>query len=233
MHEQNFNDRKAAIEAVKPEEVQIPYMPVDVFTQEAEDLYHWALKDKEQLTAAGLDEAVLNDLPILNGACRHAQAVWMKELNMQKEARRQWTEAGPQGYNLRDELVHTFRYAFRRRPDLLNRVSAVADGTGHADMIQDLHNLAVLGKANPQLLQGIQFDMAVLDNASQTSDELTELLAIANGEKHLENEAKVMRDKAYTLLKIAVDEVRDCGKYVFWRDETRLAGYASQYNRRN
>lgn len=32
---------------------------------------------------------------------------------------------------------------------------------------------------------------------------------------------KVWRDKASTHLKQAVDEIRECGQYVFWRDEAR------------
>ena len=41
-----------------------------------------------------------------------------------------------------------------------------------------------------------------------------------------------MRDKAYTHLKQAVDEVRECGHYVFWRNEARLKGYSSRYFRK-
>jgi len=28
-----------------------------------------------------------------------------------------------------------------------------------------------------------------------------------------------------------LDEIRDCGKYLFWRDEERLKGYSSAYRR--
>jgi len=28
-----------------------------------------------------------------------------------------------------------------------------------------------------------------------------------------------------------LDEIRDCGKYLFWRDESRLKGYSSAYIR--
>lgn len=229
----NFEDKKAAIAAVKNEDVQIPYMPVKEYLQEAEDLHQWALHDKDALLGAGLDEAVLNDLPVLTGATRHAEALWAKEVNMQQEARREWNVAGPEGYELRDGLLHSFRYAFRKRPDLINRVRAIDEDTGHPDMIQDLQNLAVLGKANPQLLEAINMDLSLLDKAAETSDSLAETLAIANGERYTMNEAKLTRDKAYTLLKAAVDEVRECGKYVFWRNDDRLVGYASQYNRRN
>ncbi|MCH9008526.1 hypothetical protein IIA29_11070, partial [candidate division KSB1 bacterium] len=42
----------------------------------------------------------------------------------------------------------------------------------------------------------------------------------------------MMRDKAYTHLKQAVDQVRECGQYVFWRNEARLKGYGSRYFRK-
>jgi len=42
----------------------------------------------------------------------------------------------------------------------------------------------------------------------------------------------VVRDQAYTHLKQAVDAVRACGQYLFWRNDERLKGYASRYLRK-
>ena len=58
---------------------------------------------------------------------------------------------------------------------------------------------------------------------------MADLLSQVNGERDSDNQFKVMRDKAYTHLKEAVDEIRSCGKYVFWWDENRLKGYGSRY----
>jgi hypothetical protein len=38
-------------------------------------------------------------------------------------------------------------------------VSAITDGSGHADMIQDLNDIAVLGRENPDPLTAIGFDL--------------------------------------------------------------------------
>jgi hypothetical protein len=40
---------------------------------------------------------------------------------------------------------------------------------------------------------------------------------------------KIIRDKAYTHLKMLVDEVREAGKYVFRNNKNRLKGYSSSY----
>ena len=128
-------------------------------------------------------------------------------------------------------MLHAFRFAYRKDPLLLSRVSAVADGSGHADMIQDLNDLAVLGKANTEALTAIGFDLAQLDAAATAADEMADLLATANGEKAEQNESKTIRDKACTHLKELVDEVREAGKYLFWRTPYRYRGYVSQYRK--
>jgi len=71
-----------------------------------------------------------------------------------------------------------------------------------------------------------------LHQAAGTADKLSDLLARATTDRADNNSSRVMRDKAYTHLKQAVDQVRECGQYVFWRNEARLKGYASHYHRR-
>lgn len=231
----NQSDYAAKLEAAKslnPEEVQVPYFPVGIYTQEAEDLYHWCKDDEAELTKAGLSAEVIENLPVLTGATREAQSLWMKEQQTRKEAEQKWADESPGAFDFRDRLVHSFRYAYRKSPDLLNRVDAIAEGSSNADMIQDLNDLAVLGKANKEALQKISFDLQLLDKAAEQSDYLADLLGQANGDRKSNNEDKEIRDRMYTLLKHVVDEIRDCGKYVFWQNENRLKGYSSAYQKR-
>ena len=132
-------------------------------------------------------------------------------------------------YGLRDQLLHDFRFAFRKQSDLLGRISEISDGSGDADMIQDLNDLAVLGKTNPEPLTLINFDVTKLDTAATMADEMAVILAAANGDKQKDSESKTIRDKAYTYLKVVLDEVRETGKYVFWKNQDRYIGYTSQY----
>jgi len=46
---------------------------------------------------------------------------------------------------------------------------------------------------------------------------------------HWDTEISIIRDKAYTYTKQALEEIRVCGQFVFWRDPKRLRGYTSQY----
>jgi hypothetical protein len=165
---------------------------------------------------------------------REAQSLWYKVRFSQEEAQKQWNEKSPVAYDLRDTLLHVFRYAFRNESDLTSRIAAIADGSGHADMIQDLNDLSLLGKDHTDLLTAVGFDVTTLDTAASLSAELATLYSEVSTVQNEENTERVVRDKAYTYVKQALDEIRNCGQYVFWRSDARLKGYVSQYykNRR-
>ena len=98
-------------------------------------------------------------------------------------------------------------------------------------MIQDLSDLAALGEAGAAELKAMRFDKPRLAQASVLADDMAVLLARAKGETADDSYTKLMRDRAYTHLKAAVDEVRVTGRYVFRNDKERRKAYASDYRR--
>ena len=229
MSKEQFELKRVAIEAITDKETATPSMPVAIALQEAEDQYEWCQPDKEVLAKAGLDLALVDDLPARIGACRYTQSTWQKEYKSIEDAQREWLAKSPAAYELRDEILHHFFHAYRKNPDLLSKVQKIAEGNSHADMIQDLSDMAVLGTGNPEPLQAIAFDMNKLAIAAETSAAMADLLAKSNGAKLSDNKLKTLRDKAYTYVKQAVDEIRHHGQYVFWRNEERKKGYVSRY----
>ena len=228
----DYNVKLSDIQAISDEETLEPGIPVDVALQEAENLHHWSLDDAAALAVVGVTTDMINDLPVRAGACREAQSIWNKDYRSQQEAQKQWAEQAPEAYPFRDDLLASLRFAYRKDAALLSRVSAITEGSGHADMIQDLNDIAVLGRENPDPLTAIGFDLAQLDLAATRADELADLLAEANGDKADPNESKIIRDKADTHMKALVDEIREAGKYVFRKNKNRLKGYSSEYWRK-
>ncbi len=230
---EDYETKIAVLKAIEEEQIRTPNnIPVDVYIQEAENLYHWCQTDKEELIAKGLSWELVDDLPGRSGALREAESMWVAERFTREEAARKWEKESPAAYGLRDVILQDFRFAYRKDTVLYGRVRAIAEGNSHADMIQDLNDLSVLGKENPEPLAAIKYDMSILDQAAQMADEKAALLAAVTGERADNSETKKIRDQAYTHLKEAVDEIYSYGQYVFRDNDERLKGYRSNYLRR-
>ncbi|MEJ2543460.1 MAG: hypothetical protein P8Y99_05285 [Calditrichaceae bacterium] len=229
----DYDSKIETFQAIPDAESKSLNMPVDAYLQEAENLYQWCQEDKDALTKAGLDWSYVDDLPVRAGALREAESIWFKERFSQQEAQKIWNEKSPQAYELRDELLHIMQFAYRNDPALARRVSEIYEGGSHADMIQDLNDISVLGKANTAPLEAISVDLTLLDQAADMANEMADLLSKATVGKEDKSPTRIIRDKAYTHLKEAVDEIRNCGQFVFWRNESRHKGYVSAYFRRN
>lgn len=228
----DFNSLKPELEAIREEDVQNPNMPVDTSIQEAEDSYYWSNIDRDKLAKAGLDLTLIDSILTRTGALQYCQSTWMQEYDKKAEAEKQWKELSPLAFTLRDELLHFARFAYRDTPSLIKQVKRIAEGHTNADMIQDLSDLALLGKANPEALTTVGLDLTKLDTAVSYAESLGLLLAKVNGERSTNNKpTKDMRDRAFTYLKQAVDAIRATGQFVFWKDDEKAKHYASAYFR--
>ena len=229
---EDYNAKLEAIMAVPIDEIKEPSPPVPVALQETEDLYYWSMDDAEALKVVGITMAMLKEVPVRAGACRESQSLWNKDFRSQAEAQKLWNIQAPLAFDFHNDLLQTMRFGYRKDDSLLGRVAAITAGDGNADMIQDLNDIAVLGRENPEPLTNIAFDLAKLDLAATRADELADLRARANGDKGEQNESKIIRDRAFAYMKELVDEIREAGKYVFRNDKNRLKGYSSQYWRK-
>jgi hypothetical protein len=232
MSKNAFDLKIAEIEGIPDSMVSNPDMPVAIALQEAEDLYEWCLSDKDALVKAGLDWKMVEDLPNRAGACRYLQSQWQKDYKSMEEAQKEWNRLAPGLFSLHDDMLHHLFHAYRNYPDLKTKVQKIAQGSGNADLIQDLSDIAALGKANPQQLQAINFDMALLDKAETLAEDMSALLAKANGLRMSDNKLRILRDKAYYFMKESVDEIRLNGQYIFWHNPDRKKGYVSLFNRK-
>jgi hypothetical protein len=228
----DYHKKFDAIDAVDPKNVKSPKMPVAIFIQEVSDLYAWCQADRQILESKGLDWPLVEELPEYLNALIELEGRWNADRKEEKEEVRKWKEKASAACTLRNTLLHDFRYAFHNNPELLAQFSTIANGYRNADIIQDLSDLSVLGKTHPDLLAGIHFNTALLDQAANQTSELARLLASVNFLRKNQSELRILRDKAFSLCKNRIDTIRDCGKYALWDNPERKKGYASEHRRK-
>ena len=222
---EDYETWKERIADLPLEQTKVPNQPIDAFAARTETLAQEATKDKDLLAKAGLDVTMIDDLKPLAGALRFQQANWMSEYQTRQEAQKECQAQWPGAFDLRDELVHNFKFAYRGIPDIHAKVMRIDEGSSQVDMIQDLLELAVLGERNLEPITQIGVEVANLEKARTLSHSLSELLAVANGSSDESSELKVLRDKTFTLLWERESTIREYGRYVFWKDASRREKY--------
>lgn len=232
MSKAEFESLITTLQSLPADSIRNPQIPPKELAQEAENLYHWALQDKEQLVKAGLAADSIDQLVIASGALRYIQGEWFNLRYSPAEVEREWATLSEQAYDLRDRLLHDFSFAFRKSTDVLSQVRGISNGSGITDMIQDLVNLKAIGSEQRELLEKINFDFNLLDKAAAMADRASELLGAVSAGTAEGDTTRDMRNRACTYLKNLMSEVRECGKYVFYRDKKRVRGYSSDYHRR-
>ena len=228
MSKQDFDKLKPRLEAIPREEVKTPKMPVGTLLQEAFDLYEWAKDDEQALLTAGLDADLLHELPVRARALRYIQSQWSKVLAGDIDARQKWIEAKGPAIRLRNELLHVLQFACRGdNSGVLKTLREIKKGNTIPDLIQDLNDLAVVGKSHLEALERVNYDPANLDRAVRMCMEMGMLLGEVNTRS--ERDIKYMRDRASVYLRQAVKEVRAVGRFAFRDDSKRLQGYQHRY----
>ena len=227
----DYNSQLPLMQALPADEVKKPTIPIEKMIQESEDLHPLATKYIEQFKAVGLVPEILDLLQVRTGTLRHAESQWKMNYNAQQESIKQWDEKSPQAFELKRKLNQIFRYAYRNEKRILGRVREISKGYGNEDMIQDLNDYAALGKEYPEQLNKINVDITMLDKATEYATTLGDILALANGNRNEQHQLRDLRDRAYTLLKETVVEIRDCGKYVFADNPETQKLFTSNYLR--
>ncbi|MFA8433143.1 MAG: hypothetical protein ACEPOZ_01385 [Marinifilaceae bacterium] len=227
----DFLSQLDALMALPREQVKSPNMPVKIYLQEALNLLYYAEKDRAILQKSGLDLSLVETLPVRINALRYAQTEWNSERYELDAAEQEWKQELPRARQFKRELLHNFRFAYRKNEERMKVVNYIAQGRSHADMVQDFCELAVVGRAHPEPLLAIGMDLELLSRAADLSVRLGALLAAVKGARGTLKEAKLHRDRAYTYLKQAVDEVREYGRFVFRGQESKQLHYGSKYFR--
>ncbi|BAX81976.1 hypothetical protein [Labilibaculum antarcticum] len=229
--QQNLLDLLEEIKAVTEEAIVYCDMPYQVYINEAEGLHSRASLDIASLVKYNMEPNSLNRLLACTGALRTAQSNWQSQKTDKKKAREAWDAEAPELFRFRDELADHLAFALRNKPTELEIVKKIKEGTSRSDAIQDLADLAVLGRENAPALTAISYDLSLLDKATGMADYFGGLLGELNGHMYFEDDIKLVRDKAYTLTKEIVDEVRSYGKFVFRNNPVKREAYTSKYSR--
>lgn len=212
-----------------------PGMPYATFGQEA--AYTVALGDKPEIAgpvvACGLRPAIWQELSEAHKDFVSAQAHWgaarvfgIADASIREKAARVTT--------LRDELLDQADFYFTTSDDV-QRISAIREGDGLADVIADARALVQLIRPRRQLILDPSFEPGWLDEALALAEVVEAALAQRSATSAVSpagQEMRRVRDRIVARIEALQTEVRRFGKHAFRKDPKRRAAFASDYLRR-
>ncbi len=164
-------------------------------------------------------------------AARAAQSEWVVLRDRSKSEAQQ--EREQRGYAERAELLAACRFNLREERAAQGTLSAIAQGEGVPDLVQDLRDLAELVERHRPAFAADQSFNA--DEAPELARSLAAEIEAGLSSERLSTSqaaAKLLRDRAYTYLDDLVAELREAGRYAFRKDSAVAARFASAYLRR-
>jgi hypothetical protein len=228
----NLDPIKPALGEISLDVIREPDLPINYAIDEALTLQKLALLDEPRLAERKLDWTLVTSLPQRARALQEADTIYMLAQFGTGELLEKWKKASAEAITVREELVHGMSYAFDGNEILLDAVRAVMQGNSYSDLVQDQSDLEGLGIKYKDLLDAAGVDFKFVERAGELKFILGDLLAQTNVEKMEKSPEKIMRDRAFTYMDLAVDKIRKCGKSVFWKEPEHVAHYASAYLRK-
>jgi len=219
------------LEAIPQAEVRRPSIPAHIYFQEALDALVWLepAETSAKLTAVGLPAERLVQARQRLEAAREAQARWAAVRSPRKPEEQQALEES--GAALRANVVAAVRWNLRDARMVMGALDRIVEGTGVADLVQDLVDL---GELVEQQLAGFTSDQTF--DAAAMVMKLRELAAdIRSGLSEYRTDAAMadalaLRDRAWTALDDTMRDIRDAGRYAF-RDTPDARRFTSAYER--
>ncbi len=226
-----YNKDIDLIRAVNTKELFHPSIPYDKYIEEGEALQFTANEYVSRLEEHGFQPT---EIPLLHrraGSARVAQVSFELSAKTANTTKEKWKTAGTTAFTMRDGLIKAFKFACRKAPLHLTIIKEIAEGATIADMINDLYKLGTYGEQISEELQAIKFDFTKLLAAKELSTELAVLKQAAAMEQRSNDDTRIIRDQAVTLLHESVNDIRDCAKYAF-EDEPKISIlFTSAYGR--
>lgn len=211
-------DKKVLL-ALGPDYAEKPDLAVANITHEARELEATLAKLGSRLLATtDLDKNTSADLAARRGRLEAAEARWLttRAINTPRAV----TELRQGGEALKRDAFEALRYFARSDGDVQTQLDRIAEGSGDADLIDDLGKLADLAAANAAPLKKADLPKKPADKLRAAAKALGDAVADRAVDPEAV-EAIELRNAAYWHLRELMDAARAAGRYAF-RAEPKL-----------
>jgi len=220
------------LDAIPAESIKSPDRPVEVYVNQAYKIAARAVHNRAAIEATKFDWSRVEQIPLLCGALREVSSAWDDVQFKNPSSMKQWLLFKTTGEKLFYDLVTTSRFVFRKNDAELAQITRICDGASNASLLQNLNDIAVFGRERTESFAAVDITMKQFEEAAELSVTMSNLLATATVDKESANEKRILRDRAYTALKIIIDDLIAHARYALRNDKDVVEFYTVEYTPR-
>jgi hypothetical protein len=155
-------------------DIDVPLRP---FLQIAGRVCEAGIRDSLDLQKCKYDIAKLQPIALHIKALTELSAIYNDVQFDQPDTQKAFVTLREEAERICSEILSAMDYAFSADENLMGKISKIREGNSIADLIQDLVDAKVICENNLSLLQQINFDETLLEQAQTVSSQLADLLA--------------------------------------------------------
>ncbi|MCP4501861.1 MAG: hypothetical protein GY822_18030 [Deltaproteobacteria bacterium] len=213
------------------DEVQKPDRPISQDSTQNENLWTYlntSPAKTEKLDEVGFKKENLAPWKTAIDALGEAEGLWNAHRQRKNLAFR--AQAEKDASELRSDLILALRWNLRDDVNAQASLTAINEGTGASDLVQDLKDLAALIEKHASSFENDRtFDPAEKKSAALESANLLAGALSTMFDDDDERAALDLRNRAFTLVDIYWDDARRAGRYAFAKDDDVLSHFRDMY----
>lgn len=217
----------AALLALDASQAEAPDIPVSIAVAEWKSLASVARKELRTLSRLGIGAQPIATLEALARRLTQLEKAWQSARGKRvtgaaTDKQRVAAEA------LKREMLAAGEWACRHDDYALKTLARIREGTGLADTVQDLRDLASFWEQHDDERARTKLRAADLDRARSLADALS---APAGAESRDPDAARAqeLRNRCFWAGNVVAGEIRQCGRYAFSDDPKRAARFPARY----
>ncbi len=224
-----YEDSMQEVTAMSDSAIERNSTPIDKLLYQSDKMYVALVDNKDTFATKNFPTEEIAYFERRIGACRIAQSNYSTLAKGDEVNKIVWAQKHDEAIALKSNINKHVRFACTEFQLSTTVIKKISEGTGIADLIQDLSDLATLGNNIQEYLEKINFNLTLLDRAAELASELGKLQELS---QHDRSQTKIIRDKLVTLLNNSVSKVRRWAHLVFEDDSPELPRFYATYSRK-
>lgn len=204
------------VSTITPEEYLKQIVSSDEYHGDGVILYRTANKYRTELVDEGLDESLIDDLPIRANAFAMAASLVDTAVADSESDTQKWKVTKSLSYEHRRKLFRYGKFAFETFEELMAELNEIIAGSGDLDLAHDFIDLNNLYSANLDKFAPLKkFSPEMLEQGMQYHAELLDLYGKVNRPEEEMNAMVTLEKQTFTHFKQACKEIRRWARFTF------------------